>query len=170
MGFFRLGFEPPSGGGSSVSPVAGLGRNVDRVLAGPTAGTLARDHYSLQEQFAAPDAPGLAPLKRTGQAESLNGAVLAESLGVLHVDGRLGEEQLRVVNSARQQLILDPLYRVVEPSEGDLLHAFENADVHVSPPSETLIAGVAVRSKRLDQTERPRIPGFGFRGLEAAEC
>src|ERR671932_436985 len=46
-----------------VVPVSGG----DLVLPGPTAGPLAGDHRSLQEQLAAPHSPGLPPLERAGQ-------------------------------------------------------------------------------------------------------
>jgi len=114
----------------------------DLVLAGSATWALAGDHHSLKEQLTAPDAPGLTPLECAGEAECLDRALLAQSLGVLHVAGRLGEEQLRVVHSARQQLIVDPLRCVVEAPESrprvagelGLIDAVENADVHVSPP------------------------------------
>jgi len=145
----------------------------DGVLTRTAARTLAGDHYSLKEELTAPDAPGLSPLERAGQAQGLDRAIRAQSLRVLHVRGGLGEEELRVVHSARQLLIVENLRRVMEPAQGGLVElvTVENADVHVSPPLMTLIAWVLLLGVKTSvETERPRIPGFGFRGLEAAEC
>src|ERR1700729_2068704 len=62
----------------------------------PAARALAGHDLAPQEELAAPDAPGLIPLDRTGQAGQPARAGPAERLRVLHVIRGLGEEQLRV--------------------------------------------------------------------------
>src|SRR3954452_16276657 len=73
----------PRGSGSSRCPLTSLSEGVEGgvggaggglVLPGPAAGPLARDHHALQEQLAAPDSPGLAPLESTVEAQGLDGA------------------------------------------------------------------------------------------------
>src|SRR3954453_20774593 len=125
------------------------------VLAGPAAGPLAGDPHSLQEQLATPDTPGFTPLEGPGEALGASRAVQAERLGNLDVLRSLGEEQLGVLPTARQLLHVDLV-------RGDRV-CVEDADTHLlSPPCEKSFSFVG-------ETERPRIPGFGFRGLEAAE-
>ena len=77
------------------------------VLAGAATRTLARDHHALEEELASPDAPGLTAFECAVEAQRPDRAVLAQRLGELHVAGRLGEPQLRVVDPARQQLVVD---------------------------------------------------------------
>jgi len=107
------------------------------VLARAPTRTLSGDDYSLQEQLSAPDAPGLSPLQRTGEAEIADGAVQAQRLGELDVGRRLGEPQVRVVDSARQQLVEHRVGLVVELTErrrqrlGGPAPAVENSDGHV---------------------------------------
>ena len=60
----------------------------DRVLARTATGPLAGDDDALDEQLAAPDAPGLPALERAGEALDACRAVPAEGLGVLDVRGR----------------------------------------------------------------------------------
>src|SRR4051812_17517709 len=78
------------------------GSGGDLVLAGTTAGPLARDHHALEEELAAPDTPGLTALEGAVETQGPDRAVQAQGLGELHVDGRLGEPRLRVVDPARQ--------------------------------------------------------------------
>jgi hypothetical protein len=92
----------------------------DFVLAGPAAGPLARDHHALEEELSSPDAPRLAALERSVEAEGPDRALLAEGLGGLHVDGGLGEPQLGVVGPAGQQLVVDLVGLVVELSQADV--------------------------------------------------
>src|SRR3954447_15019986 len=76
----------------------------DVVLAGTSAGTLAGDDDSCDEELSAPHAPRLAPLERTRQTLHADGTSAAQGLGELHVARRLGEEELRVLTTARQLL------------------------------------------------------------------
>src|SRR5688500_15003 len=69
----------------------------DVLLARATAGPLARDDRATLEDLAAPDAPGLRPLDRTGQALDAQRAVPALRLGQLQLGRRLGEPKVRVV-------------------------------------------------------------------------
>jgi hypothetical protein len=141
MGVFREGVELTLGSGSDSA--------VNWVLAGSTSGPLAGDHYSLEEELTTPDAPGLTPFECAGEAKSLDRAFLAQGLGVLHVAGQLGEEQLRVVDPTRQQFVFDSVRCVVQSAEAYFAVTVENADIHVSPPSDLdrWIAGV--RSNKL---------------------
>src|SRR5687767_1226423 len=68
------------------------------VLAGSATRPLAGDHHSLEEELTTPDAPGLAPFECSVEAQGPDRAVLAEGLGELHVGGRFGKPQLRVVD------------------------------------------------------------------------
>jgi hypothetical protein len=143
--------------------VAGLsvGREGDLrgylVLAGTTARTLAGDHHSCLEQLSAPDAPGLPALQGAGEALGADRAVQAEGLGNLHVLRRLGEEQLWALSTARQLL---PVDGAADLACGDRV-AVEDAGTHSFHLQVTCLVG--------GDTKRPRIPGFGFRGLEAAD-
>src|SRR5688572_13071726 len=69
----------------------------DLGLAGTTARALTRHDGALDEPLASPDSPGLTTFESSGQAGETNRAGRAERFGVLHVLGRLSEEQLRVV-------------------------------------------------------------------------
>src|SRR3954453_4920928 len=132
-----------------------LGRHL--VLAGSSAGALAGDHCSLQEQLAAPHTPGLPPLECAGQTLGTDRAVLAEGLGHLDVLRGLREEQLGVLASTRQPLVGDLVRR-----DGVRV---EDADTHLC---HLLVTCFWFCDLRDGETKRPRIPGFGFRGLEAA--
>jgi hypothetical protein len=108
------------------------------VLARTPARTLAGDHHSLEEQLSAPDAPGLTPLQGSGEADVPHGALLAQRLGVLDVGRRLGEPQVRVVDSSGKQLVGHRVGPVVEYTKvcweqriGGLVPAVENSDGHV---------------------------------------
>src|SRR3954447_24935580 len=79
----------------------------DGVLAGTTAGPLAGNDDSCDEELSAPHSPRLAPLERTRQALRADGTTAAQRLGELHVARRLGEEELRVLTTARQLLFDD---------------------------------------------------------------
>src|SRR3990170_2607833 len=79
----------------------------DGVLAGPSSRALAGDHHSREEQLTAPDTPRLAPLAGARQALGPDRTVLAQRLRELHVAGRLGEVQLRVLPAARQLRLVD---------------------------------------------------------------
>src|SRR4051794_17330224 len=72
----------------------GVARHVD--LAGTTAGPLTRDHGTTLEDLAAPDAPGLVPLDRAGEALDAQRAVPAERLGQLQLSRGVREPQVRV--------------------------------------------------------------------------
>jgi len=52
-------------------------------LAGTAAGALARDDDAVDDELATPDAPGLAPVERTGQARLPERAGNTQGLGVL---------------------------------------------------------------------------------------
>src|SRR5690606_13311221 len=77
--------------GSRRVPARGL------VLARPAPAPLARDDAAVDEDLAAPDAPGLTALERTGEARRLERAVDAERLGPLDVVAALGEPEVEVV-------------------------------------------------------------------------
>src|SRR5260370_16857447 len=83
------------------SSAAGLGLRGRLRLARPAAGPLARHHYPVQKQFAAPDAPRLTALERAGQAGDPHLAATAERLGPLDVHRGFGEEQFRVVGAGQ---------------------------------------------------------------------
>src|SRR5271165_5543694 len=72
-------------------------------LAWTPARALARHDRAAHQQLAAPDAPGLPALERTGQAGQPGLAAPAHRLGRLHVLGRLGEEQLWVLRARKIQ-------------------------------------------------------------------
>src|SRR4051794_39806569 len=133
------------------------------VLAGTAAWTLAGDHHSCLEQLSAPDAPGLPALQGAGEALGPDRAAQAEGLGNLDVLRRLGEEQLWALPTARQLLPVDVAVDVAVDVDADLACgdrvAVEDAGTH----SFHLQVGCLVGG----DTKRPRIPGFGFRGLEA---
>jgi hypothetical protein len=106
------------------------------VLAGTAAWPLAGDHRSLEEQLSAPDAPRLTSFESTGEAEVPHRAVPAQCLGELDVGRGLGEPQVRVVGSARKQLVGLLVSRVMESPEacrelGDHVSAVEDSDGHV---------------------------------------
>jgi hypothetical protein len=124
----------------------------DRVLARTTAGPLARDDDSCDEELSAPHSPRLAPLECTRQALRADGTTAAQRLGELHVARRLGEEELRVLTTARQLLFDDAC------TEG---RRVEDGGTH-------LVLLLSRWGVQLRKSERPRFPGFGFRGLEAA--
>jgi len=129
-------------------------RDVD--LAGATTWTLARDDDATDEDLTTPDTPGLLPLDRAGQALGQHRAVGAERLRVLDVLGTLGEEQLRVIASARE-LVPEALEGLDECSELHLTHLLSCLDLGrtgVEPVgSDPFAAG-----ERSGQTARPRIP------------
>jgi hypothetical protein len=77
----------------------------------------------LEEQLATPDAPGLAPFQSTGQALGSDRALQAERLGNLDVLRSLGEEQLGVLPTAGQLLLVDL-------ARGDRVRV-EDADTHL---------------------------------------
>src|SRR3954447_1863953 len=124
----------------------------DGVLAGTTAGPLAGNDDSCDEELSAPHSPRLAPLERTRQALRADGTTAAQRLGELHVARRLGEEQLRVLTTARQLLYVDARTES---------RCVEDGGTH-------LVLLLSRWGVQLRKSERPRIPGFGFRGLEAA--
>jgi len=106
------------------------------VLAGTAAWPLAGDHRSLEEQLSAPDAPWLTSFESTVEAEVSHRAVPAQGLGELDVGRRLGEPQVRVVDSARKQLFELLVSRVMESAEacrelGGHVSAVEDSDGHV---------------------------------------
>jgi hypothetical protein len=109
--------------GCAVGMVLVLRSGSDLGLAGTTAGTLTRHDGALDEPLASPDSPGLTTFESSGQAGQTNRAGRAERFGVLHVLGRLGEEQLRVVDPAGELLRkpLDVGKDVIQRSE---LHRF----------------------------------------------
>src|SRR4029450_10452202 len=72
----------------------GVTGNVD--LAGTATGPLARNHGTALEDLAAPDAPGLVPLDRAGQALDAQRAVPAERLGQFQLGRGVREPQVRV--------------------------------------------------------------------------
>ena len=74
----------------------------DVLLARTATGPLARNDRATLEDLATPDAPGLGPLDRTGQALDPQRAVPAERLGQLELGRRVGEPQVRVELAARQ--------------------------------------------------------------------
>src|SRR4051812_14560213 len=118
------------------------------VLAWPSSRALAGDHHSGEEQLTAPDAPRLAPLEGARQALGPDRAVLAQRLRELHVAGRLGEVQLRVLPAARQlRLVVDCVV---------------DAGTHLSPPRDSFL------STRVLGNTKAADPLIGFRGLEAA--
>jgi hypothetical protein len=79
----------------------GLGK---RVLPRTTPGPLAGDHLALDQQLATPNAPRLTPFQGCFETGFLDRAFPAQCLGVLHISRLLGEEHLRVDESARQLL------------------------------------------------------------------
>jgi len=90
------------------------------VLAGSTAGPLAWDHHALEEELSAPHSPGLTSFECTVEAQGPDRAPLAQSLGVLHVAGRLGEPQFGVVDPTGQQLVIDLDSLVMELTQADI--------------------------------------------------
>ena len=128
-------------------------------LARTAARPLARHDDALDEELAAPDTPRLPTLEGAGEAGGADGAVGAQGLGVLDVSRRLGEEQLRVEGPARQQRT-----ELVDLGVPGFSRIRVEQRSSVSPPNVTSeLAGV-----RNGQTERPRIPLRGFRGLEGS--
>jgi hypothetical protein len=93
--------DGPDGYSLPLTPVSRwlLGSHVR--LAGPAPRSLARHDRAPQEELAAPDAPGLPPLQRSGEAGGPRRALPAQSLGRLHLIRRLGEEQLRVIRAGQ---------------------------------------------------------------------
>jgi hypothetical protein len=73
--------------GFDVRGSRGSRSGCDLVLAWPSAGALAGDHYSGKEQFTAPDTPRLAALECPCEALRANGAVKAQGLGELDIAG-----------------------------------------------------------------------------------
>jgi hypothetical protein len=78
-----------------LTPISRWLPGSDVRLAGPAPRSLARHDRTAQEELAAPDAPGLPPLQRSGEAGGPRRALPAQNLGPLHVIGRLSEEQFR---------------------------------------------------------------------------
>jgi len=72
-------------------------------LAGAATRPLAGHDDTRDEQLAAPDAPGLPALQRTGEAGQPDGAVRAQRLGVLDVRRALREEELGGLGPARDR-------------------------------------------------------------------
>src|SRR5262249_46975591 len=90
--------------GALAGLLGGLGhRGV--LLARTATRALARDDRAAQEQFPAPDAPRLAPLKCPLKAADPRPAALAERLRRLHVRRSLGEEQFPALGAGKVQAI-----------------------------------------------------------------
>src|SRR5690606_21965129 len=88
---------------------AGRGSRSGRVLAGPAATALRRDDDAVDEDLAAPDAPGLGAFDRAGEAALEERAGLAQRLGLLDLGLLLGEPELGVVHAARNEVADDPV-------------------------------------------------------------
>jgi hypothetical protein len=101
-------------------------RDVD--LAGTTPWTLAWDDDAPNEHLSAPNTPGLLALDRAGQALGPDGAVDTKRLRVLDVLGTLGEEQLRVIATARK-LVPEELEGLDKCSELHLTHLLSCLDL-----------------------------------------
>src|SRR5690606_9952386 len=97
------GLGPPRVRRARAGQAAGRG-DVLR-LARPATTPLAGHHDTVDEDLAAPDAPGLVALEGAGEAALDEGAGAAERLGLLDLRAVLGEPQLRVVGTTRQQRV-----------------------------------------------------------------
>ena len=73
-----------------------------RVLARTSPGTLPRHDDAADEQLTAPDTPRLVPFQGAGQAGLLQRAVPAQGLRHFDITRRLGEPEIRVVQSTRE--------------------------------------------------------------------
>jgi len=71
-------------------------------LARTATGLLIADDYTVEEQFAPPDAPRFAAVESIGQAGGPGRAVPAQCLRTDHVAGQFSEEQVRI-GAARQR-------------------------------------------------------------------
>jgi SmpB protein len=113
------GISDPSGGQScdarqpstlSMSTAPGewlvLVSGRDHRLAWPTGAPLSANNHAIQQQFAAPDTPGFATLKRTIQAGGPSLTAGADPPGQRDATGIVGEEQPGC-HAARQSLVGD---------------------------------------------------------------
>src|ERR1700759_5654175 len=80
-----------------TSTGAGLGRPAG--LRGPATRTLVRHDRAAHQQLAAPDSPWLPAAERARQAGDPGPAAPAQSLRLLHILRRFGEEQLRCLET-----------------------------------------------------------------------
>ena len=60
--------------------------------------TLTRDDHAAFEDLPTPNAPRLAPVQRRGQTLPPDGAIGAQRLGALQVDGAFGEPQVGIAD------------------------------------------------------------------------
>src|SRR6266700_469966 len=95
-----IGFPVSSKGWDGV--LTGSGDDGDVGLAGTAPRPLAGDDDALDEELAAPDAPGLLALESALEAGLTDGAVGAHRLGELDVGRGLGEEELGLDAAAGQ--------------------------------------------------------------------
>src|SRR6266567_4290086 len=91
-------------GSKSRFGLVSSGRGYGVALARTPTGPLARNHHTLDEQFATPHSPRLGTLKRSGQALGLQRAGRAQRLRVLDVRRRFGEEEFWRVGPTGQVL------------------------------------------------------------------
>src|SRR4029077_4786221 len=82
---------------------------------------LPRHDRAADQQLATPDTPGLPALERTGQAGQPGLTAPAHRLGGLHVLGRLGEEQLRVLRARKIQAHRERGGRTSHPHDAGLI-------------------------------------------------
>ena len=72
-----------------------VSRALGSLLTRPTPATLARYHHAIDQDFAAPYAPGLPPTQRAVEALGHQWAGLAHGLGLFDVVALLGEPEVK---------------------------------------------------------------------------
>ena len=137
------------------------GVTCDVLLARPATGPLTRDDRATLEDLAAPDAPGLVPLHRAGEALDAQRAVPAERLGQLQL--RPGSR--RTTGQGRTS------GRAGSPPARQSCRVGPTPDSYARSPlslCDLLDRRSVVLPACGGQITKAADPGYGFRGLEVS--